>query len=570
MKFFSHCGSSSITRSFSALCALALGILTLLTASDARAADTIDFSRGFDKPDAFATLHYGAKPYDWELFTYDYGTKEQILQLTDGNLIDWIAPEQRASAFYREPVNIQNFSTSFTFQLWNDEMITMGDGFTFCIQNQGPFALGGANSGLGYGPDPYNEKSGTIQKSIALKFDSYQNPGDPSSSSVGLFIKGDKPIGGIDVLPYGIDFKSNHKFRADINYDGKILTLVLTDLETKASMTHEYKVDIQSIVGDSSAYVGFTGSTGELDDEWKIAISAQSLYSWVYKSGAAEANLVGLTLETPQIVGSMVGKGSVVLSAPVQQDTAISLGSLNPAAFTPDVVVVPAGRSSATFPIKTAPTSVAVSGSICAKFGATLLKTTVKVTPIAPDSVTVALNYLPEGQSTTGIIVLQAPATSGEFVVTLTSSNPAVASVPSKIVIPAGQTQVTFPINTGAVKTNTPVLITAGTIGGTRTATLTVRPIRVNSITATPASLTGGNGGALIATLESPAPAGGTTLNLSSGNGAVQVASTIVIPAGSTSAKIPFTTSKVTTKTTVVVTASYRVNNVYANITVNP
>ena len=50
------------------------------------------------------------------------------LQLTNGGL------NQAGSAFYATPVNIQSFTTDFTFQLSNP----VADGITFTIQNVGP------------------------------------------------------------------------------------------------------------------------------------------------------------------------------------------------------------------------------------------------------------------------------------------------------------------------------------------------------------------------------------------------------------------------------------------------
>ena len=67
-----------------------------------------------------------------------------FLELTNGGTA------QASSAFWTTPVNIQAFTTNFTFQLSN----AAADGFTFTIQNAGKTALGGSGGGLGYGPDP--------------------------------------------------------------------------------------------------------------------------------------------------------------------------------------------------------------------------------------------------------------------------------------------------------------------------------------------------------------------------------------------------------------------------------
>ena len=55
------------------------------------------------------------------------------LQLTNGG------ENEAGSVFYKTPVNVQSFTTDFTFELSNPS----ADGLTFTIQNVGPTALGG-------------------------------------------------------------------------------------------------------------------------------------------------------------------------------------------------------------------------------------------------------------------------------------------------------------------------------------------------------------------------------------------------------------------------------------------
>ena len=95
------------------------------------------------------------------------------LQLTDGGFFE------ASSAFYTTPVNIQAFTTDFTFQLSNP----VADGFTFTIQNVGPNVRGKHGAGLGYQ---------TIANSVAVKFDLYDNGGE-GPNSTGLYTGGALP-----------------------------------------------------------------------------------------------------------------------------------------------------------------------------------------------------------------------------------------------------------------------------------------------------------------------------------------------------------------------------------------
>jgi hypothetical protein len=61
-----------------------------------------------------------------------------------------------------------------------------------------------------------------------------------------------------------VTLNNGHVFHAHITYDGTNLTLVLTDTTTSASFTKTSAINIPSIVGAGTAYVGFTGGIGGL------------------------------------------------------------------------------------------------------------------------------------------------------------------------------------------------------------------------------------------------------------------------------------------------------------------
>ena len=62
----------------------------------------------------------------------------------------------------------------------------------------------------------------------------------------------------------GVTLSNGDIFHAHLTYDGTTLTLVLTDTKTSASFTKSQAINIPSIVGAQTAYVGFTGGTGGL------------------------------------------------------------------------------------------------------------------------------------------------------------------------------------------------------------------------------------------------------------------------------------------------------------------
>lgn len=91
------------------------------------------------------------------------------------------------------------------------------------------------------------------------------------------------------------------------------------------------------------------------------------------------------------------------------------------------------------------------------------------------------------GQPSVGTITLDAPAPTGGVVVTLSSSNTAVATVPASVTVAAGATSQTFSVTTQAVAANTTVNISAAYAGATRMAVLTVTRAAVapSNLTAT-------------------------------------------------------------------------------------
>jgi hypothetical protein len=80
------------------------------------------------------------------------------------------------------------------------------------------------------------------------------------------------------------------------------------------------------------------------------------------------------------------------------------------------------------------------------------------------------------GTSSTGTVTLTAAAPSGGAMVSLSSSNGAVAGVPATVLVAAGAAMATFAASTSTVAASTPVAISATYGGVTRTTTLTVDP----------------------------------------------------------------------------------------------
>ena len=180
---------------------------------------------------------------------------------------------------------------------------------------------------------------------------------------------------------------------------------------------------------------------------------------------------------------------------------------------------------------------------------------------VSLDSLAVTPASVAGGQSSTGIVTLSGPAPGTGVAVTLSSTNPAVASVPPSVTIGAGVSSTSFSITTFAVASSTPVDIIASADGATRTATLTVTPPpppKLSSLTLSPSTVAAGSSSTGTVTLSGPAPAGGALVTLASSKPAVAaVPADVTVAAGTSSASFTVSTATASSNTSAVISASY-------------
>jgi hypothetical protein len=233
---------------------------TPLSAAPLTTLNVLDFSGGF--AGSTSNLSYNGS-------AAINGTK---LELTNGKV------NQAASVFSKSTVNVSQFSSQFSFQL--SAGANTGDGFTFTIQGVGPTALGSRGGALGYGSPTNGTAGAQITKSVAIKFDLYNNAGE-GSNSTGLYTNGVDPTnaGSIDLTPSGLNLHSGDVIQVNLAYDGTKLTVTLTDTVTMKTATQMYTVNIPSLVGGSAAYVGFTGGTGG-------STATQDILNWTFAPAA--------------------------------------------------------------------------------------------------------------------------------------------------------------------------------------------------------------------------------------------------------------------------------------------
>ncbi len=188
--------------------------------------------------------------------------------------------------------------------------------------------------------------------------------------------------------------------------------------------------------------------------------------------------LAGLSLTPAFVLGGVSTTGVVQLGgAAPAEGTVVNLSvSDNTLASLPSgaTITIPAGASSASFTIATANVAAASTVTITAETGGTTQSAALGVVPayalagIAIDPVSQYGIF-----NVRGTITLTNPADTAGTVL-LSSANPAIASVPASVSVPAGATSVDFTIVLSGVRIDTLVAITAARGDVTQAASITV------------------------------------------------------------------------------------------------
>jgi len=279
-------------------------------------------------------------------------------------------------------------------------------------------------------------------------------------------------------------------------------------------------------------------------------------------TGNTPPTLSSLTLSANTIFGGTSVTGTVTLSKTAPTGgTVVTLASNNPVASLPASVTVAAGVKTATFTVTTPLVGSSATATITGTLDASTANATLTVNPYpAPTSFTLtyAQPLIPSASTGTGTVTLDNPAPIGGFVVNLTTSNAALATVPASITIPAGALSANFTTTTGTVAVPTKVTIAARRTGFTTVAFKpTVLPPAVTSISLSQDAVVGGNGITGTVMIASAAPAGGVTVTLGSSKPlAATMPASVVVPAGTTVVNFAITTHGVAAATTAVLKAS--------------
>jgi hypothetical protein len=228
----------------------------------------------------------------------------------------------------------------------------------------------------------------------------------------------------------------------------------------------------------------------------------------------------------------------------------------------PASVTIPAEETSITFAVTAGNVIAPTSQTVYAKYAGVTKLARIDVTPgtLAVASVTMGVDSTDGGSLVSGAVRLTKEAPNGGTLVTLTSSDPAVATVPAQVTVQAGNLTRNFSVTTKSVAATQTVTIT-GTFGSSSqsdTLTVTPPPLALANVTVEPAAVGGGGTANGKVTLTKAADQD-VIVNLVSTKPAVATVSVgaVTVETGETEATFTVNTSRVTATTQVSIRASY-------------
>ena len=277
-----------------------------------------------------------------------------------------------------------------------------------------------------------------------------------------------------------------------------------------------------------------------------------------------------LSLSAVSVTGGASATGTITLGAPAPGSGAeLRITSNQSGVNVPAVVYVPAGATSASFVIGSTPVQQKVNVMITATAGALAKSRTLTVNPAALASVKLQQSSMTGGAAQQGTVLLTGVAPSGGLSVVLSSSNPAIQA-PKEVFIPAGARSGVFAIQAGVVATKTSGLMVAqlGTLK--KSTSVSVVPPVIRSIVASRPTVVGGGVVDVTIHITGPAPAGGTSVMLTSGNVALTVPASVVVPAGQTSVVFTASSKPVSKTTSVKISGKVGITTTVGYVTVLP
>ncbi|MCR9295598.1 MAG: PQQ-dependent sugar dehydrogenase [bacterium] len=169
------------------------------------------------------------------------------------------------SSFFSQPLTVgvnTSFQTEFQFRIGGG--VNGADGMVFMLQNStaGASALGGSGGNLGYAG---------IGQSLAVEFDTYQNPWDANNNHISVLANGNLAAP-LQTRSAPFDLNSGDVAYAWVDYNASsdLLAVYISDTDAKpAQPLLTASADLAALT-QGQAFVGFSAGTGGLTNSHEI------------------------------------------------------------------------------------------------------------------------------------------------------------------------------------------------------------------------------------------------------------------------------------------------------------
>jgi hypothetical protein len=307
--------------------------------------------------------------------------------------------------------------------------------------------------------------------------------------------------------------------------------------------------------GQSSGIIKFTTALVSTDTTSTIVCSSNGLDAKTDITVQA-ARPSSVSLLPSVVLGGKSTLGTVTISsaAPVSGLT-VALRSSDSSAVVPSFVLVPSGKTTATFTITTSKVTASKNVVITASANGTEKTATLGVRILTIASITFNPSSIEGGGKANGLLTLTDVAPVGGLTVALSSDKAGVV-VPSTLLVPAGKNSVAFVASTSVTGSSYDATITGTANGETGSGKLKVLAPTVSSFTLSSTSVKGGD--KPLGTVKlAKASSVDVVVSLSSSNASVaSVPATVTIPKGQLLATFQVTTTKPSVATSVTLSAT--------------
>ena len=342
---------------------------------------------------------------------------------------------------------------------------------------------------------------------------------------------------------------------------GGLLTLASTDATSGVAKTY--------ISINNAAAVEYTAP---------IADTVHTIRYWSVDT-AGNTEVAHSDVINPAVASLSVGQqrvsGGVGLVATIAIDAPAPVGGLTVALAQsgnvldmPTSLVIAEGETSGVFEIDTLPVATDTAVVVTATGGGESASTVLMIQAPMVSQLQLTPQSVTGGTSVTGLVLLGSPAPAGGASVSLASTS-LNATVPTSVVIAAGQFSAPFTVTTRSVAVDSSAVLSATAFGTRVKTTLSILGPKVQSVQLAANTITSGT--ALMATvmLTTAAPTGGKVVILSSSSVNVTVPASVTVLAGQTTATFLVSSVAVTSQETATITATTNGSTGTANLTLN-